>query len=141
MVDDAKTELHPIVKKIAKSFSVDDGMPVMSAAAANAHMVELIALKAAERQNVALHLVALAQRFRDEAGAKAEAAIGLIVAFTVAAFDDPSGGRKAADLFANAGLAKEAATVIGAAGGGMKAPAAAPAKKTEPAVKAKRGLK
>jgi len=140
MPDVEKEELHPIVKKIAKSFAIDDGMPVMSAESANGHMVELISLKPTERQTVALHLVALAQRFREEAGAKAEAAIGLLVAFTVAAFADPSGGKKAADMFQNAGMAKEAAAVIGS-DGSVKAPIAAPQKKAEPAVKAKRGLK
>jgi hypothetical protein len=133
-------ELHPLVKKIAKSFSLEKSQLVMTPEKANELMGELAKLKQADREPVAVNIVALAQRFRAEGGRSVEGALGLLVAFTVAAFGDPkTGAAKAADMFGDAGMHKEAAAVIGV-DGTVKAPAAAPVKAIAAPIKAKRGL-
>ncbi len=137
---DDKVELHPIANALSKAFEVKDGLLVMSADEAGKHLAAVQAIDDDERELLATHLVALAHRFREQAGEAAAGAIALLIAFTVAALGEEN-AEKAADMFANAGLAKEAANVIGAAQT-MKAPRAEDAAKpatTTP--KLKRGLK
>jgi hypothetical protein len=131
-------ELHPLVQAIAKSFQLDEGQLVMGAEAANGHMKALIALKPGDRELVAQHLVALALRFREKGADSVEGALALLIGFVVAAVGDDQA--KASDMFGKAGLASEAAAVIGRTEG-TKAPRAELNAPAAPAVKAKRGLK
>ena len=137
---DENVDLNPLVKKIAKAFALDDkkdGVLTMAPEAANAFMLELTGLKQADREEVTLDIVALATRFKGEGGKSVEGAIGLLIAFAVAAHGD---AKKVGDAFASAGMAKQAASVIGN-DGSMKAPTADPSKPAAgPAVRAKRGL-
>ena len=137
---DEKIELHPIARALSAAFEVKDGLLVMNADAAGQHLAAVQAVDDDEREVLATHLVALAHRFRDQGGETAAGAIALLIAFTVAALGEENAD-KAADMFADAGLGKEAANAIGAAQA-IKAPRAEDA--TKPAAtapKLKRGLK
>lgn len=132
--------LHPIVKELQKSFVVKDGELVMSAEDAEKHLRAVQAVSGPDKQTVAEHLVALAHRFKEQAGKTAEGSIALLIAYTVALLGEGA-QQKASDLFAAVGLGKEAAAAIGGAQG-VKAPRAEEtARGQPPVVKAKRGLK
>jgi hypothetical protein len=137
---DDKVELHPIARALSHAFAVHDGLLVMTPEDAATHLAAVQAVHDDERELLATHLVALAHRLREQAGETAEGAIALLIAFTVAALGEENAD-KAADMFANAGLGKEAANAIGSAQN-IKAPRAEDAAKPASAApKLKRGLK
>lgn len=131
-------ELHPVVTELSSAFVVKDGRLVMEPADAEHHIQRLKTLEPTERALVAEHLVALAFRFRERAPDAAEAAVVLLLAFTAAALEGAT--EKAANLFVDAGLAKDVANAIGKAQA-LTAPRASDTSKGPAPVKPKRGLR
>jgi len=138
--DKEAVELHPLVKEIAASFYVKEGMLVLDREVAEGQVNALGRLPIGEREEVAVHLTMVAQRMKQEAGPEGmpsiEAAIHVLVVYIVMVV----GEREAvSDLLEGAGLQNDAAAVIGTTEG-IKAPAAKLDVQPKD-VKAKRGLK
>jgi hypothetical protein len=134
-----RVELHAIVVALSRSFAVNkDGRLAMSEEDAQKHLKAVQSVPKDERETVATHLVALAFRFKEQAGEAADGAITLLIAYAVAIFDGDV--QKVGDMFGAAGMQKQAAAVIGATQP-IAAPARADDKPKPAAVKATRGLK
>lgn len=131
-------ELHPVVATLSQSFVVQDGLLFMSADDAQRHLQTIQAVRLQDRDLVATHLVALAFRFKTQAGEAATGAIALLVTYTIALIGEQN-LEKAADLFGAAGMGKEVTEIIGTV-----KPQTAPRMDDKPKplhVKARRGLK